>query len=381
MSKDAPLASKLKEGRVARGLSISELADIIGISRQSVSKYESGLSIPSADVFYKIMQTLQLPLAFFLVADKYEINNDGMMYFRSLKSADRKSLDMSEIRTLWMKKIYRELTRYIKFPSTNLPDISNEYLKDEYKIEDIEKITSMLREFWKLGNGPIDNLTYTLEKNGIIVTRIGIESTKIDAFSKWIDEDRLICFLGTNKNCAVRSRFDLAHELGHAVLHKCLDQMDLYDPKKLKRIEKEANMFASAFLLPHSSFGSEIMSTSLQHFVLLKERWKVSIQAMIYRCHELGYLSDDQTLYLRKKIVKSGIRENEPLDDKIEIERPSAIRQSVELLLNNKLIDKKSLIDIVNIPVEELEELLTLAEGTLKDNAKILNIDFRNNIK
>lgn len=323
------------------------------------------------------MQTLQLPLAFFLVGDKYEINNDGMMYFRSLRSADRKSLDMSEIRTLWMKRIYRVISQYIKFPPINLPDICNEYIKDEYSMDDIEKIASTIREYWNLGVGPIDNLTFTLEKNGIIVTRIGIESDKIDAFSKWIDEDRLICFLGTDKNCAVRSRFDLAHELGHAILHRTLDKKDLFDPKKLKRIEKEAHMFASAFLLPQTSFGSEIMSTSFQHFILLKERWKVSIQAMIYRCHELGYLSDDQTLYLRKKIVKSGMRENEPLDDVIEIEHPSAIRQSIELLLDNNLIDKKTLISIVNIPVEELEELLTLPKGTLVENAKVLKLDFK----
>lgn len=76
-----------------------------------------------------------------------------------------------------------------------------------------------------------------------------------------------------------------------------IDQDQLSDSKIMARIEKEANRFAGAFLLPKESFAQEIISTSFSHFISLKKRWKVSIAAMLYRYEDLGILSDNQLLY------------------------------------------------------------------------------------
>jgi len=372
-NKRTPFEDKLKEARIARGYTLTELAEKIGVSRQSVSKYESGLSVPSAPVFSEIVKALEFPLAFFYTENKISSKQEGPIYFRSLKSADRKNRDVSEIRAIWMNRVYSFVEQYIGFPKLNLPDFDDSLIKDAYSPDDINKIANILRGYWDIGDGPIDNLTFLLEKNGIIVTQIPINDSKIDAFSRWIG-DKPIIFLGSDKNCAVRSRFDLAHELGHAILHRHHHPSTLQDAKKLISIEKEANSFASAFLLPENSFSSEIMSTSLDHFIVLKKRWKVSIQAMIFRCNELGYLSDDQTLYLRKKISKLNMRKKEPLDDVLLPERPLALRQGIELLLDKGVLSKKDIRDTFNFPVSELEELLTLDHGTLSENAQVINL-------
>ena len=47
-------------------------------------------------------------------------------------------------------------------------------LKDEYTLEDIEKIAINVREYWKLGMGPIDNLVSVLQENGIIISKIKV---------------------------------------------------------------------------------------------------------------------------------------------------------------------------------------------------------------
>ena len=49
----------------------------------------------------------------------------------------------------------------------------------------------------------------------------------------------------TNKT-AEHSRFDAAHELGHLVLHR-------HGPPRGIEAERQANAFASAFLMPHGS--------------------------------------------------------------------------------------------------------------------------------
>lgn len=99
---------------------------------------------------------------------------------------------------------------YVNYPELNLPnDIE---LKDEYTLEDIEKIAINVREYWKLGMEPIDNLVSVLQENGIIISKIKVGNNKIDAFSKWINSTPYV-FLSIDKDSAVRSRFDIAHEL------------------------------------------------------------------------------------------------------------------------------------------------------------------------
>lgn len=372
----SPLAEKIKEARIARGYTLAELAEKIGVTRQSVSKYELGLSTPSASIFNNIVQTLGFPLAFFFTEDKVQAEHGEPIFFRSLKSADRKNRDISEIRAKWMKKICLFIKKYINFPKVNFPDLDDSLIKDKYSFEDIEQIANLVRDYWNIGRGPIENLAFLLERNGFLISKLGINDEKIDAFSTWIAE-RPVIFLGSDKECAVRSRFDLAHELGHAILHKHHHPSKLQEPKSLKLIEKEANMFASAFLLPKDTFGMEIMSTSLDHFIMLKRRWKVSIQAMVYRCNELKYLTDDQTLYIRKKMAKLNMRKNEPLDDELIPEKPVVIRQAVEMLLDKKILTKRQIKETFNLPVEEIEELLGLDPGMLSEQAQVIELKLK----
>ena len=51
-----------------------------------------------------------------------------------------------------------------------------------------------------------------------------------------------------------RIRFDLAHELGHILLHPWSESLEMIMREEVKMREKQANMFASAFLLPADDF-------------------------------------------------------------------------------------------------------------------------------
>ncbi|MCH6544747.1 MAG: ImmA/IrrE family metallo-endopeptidase, partial [Deltaproteobacteria bacterium] len=90
------------------------------------------------------------------------------------------------------------------------------------------------------------------------------ETSAVDAFSFWHGA-RPCIFLNPSKRSASRSRFDIAHELGHLVLHA-----DAAPGSPIH--EKEANAFASAFLLPRETFGSECPTQlSWSDFWKLKE--------------------------------------------------------------------------------------------------------------
>lgn len=46
-----------------------------------------------------------------------------------------------------------------------------------------------------------------------------------------------------------RIRFDMAHELGHIILHPWSESLELITKEEFKLRERQANIFASAFLV------------------------------------------------------------------------------------------------------------------------------------
>jgi Zn-dependent peptidase ImmA (M78 family) len=205
-----------------------------------------------------------------------------------------------------------------------------------------------------------------LESKGIVVCRYEMQDENVEAFSFW-NGPRPFVFIASEKEAGVRRRYDLAHELGHLVLHRWIEQSDLEDRPTLKAIEREADKFAGAFLLPSTSFPNEVYTTRLDAFVPLKERWKVSIQAMVFRCRDLDLIDDDQTLNLYKQISFRRWRKNEPLDDprKIPIEQPRLLKRAVELVLES---GKKHPDDILNelaLSAGWIEAFCSLEPGAL----------------
>ena len=157
--------------------------------------------------------------------------------------------------------------------------------------------------------------------------------------------------------------FVLAHELGHLIMHRHINQDDLSNKNTLDKIELEANQFAAAFLLPLSSFNKEVISSSINHFVILKERWKVSISAMIRRCSDANILTDNQIRYLNSQMIKYNYYRKEPLDDVIKIEEPYLIKQGLNLLLENNILNKQKVLDILSLNAIEAEKLFCLGDN------------------
>lgn len=368
-----PIPERLREARLARGYTTTELADGIGVSRQAISQFELGHAVPSAVIFARIIEKLNLPLAFFFNPIK-ELNSPvGATFFRSLKSANKISREILTIKAGWIEEIYLYLKKYIDFPKVNLPDYSSGEILTK---EDIENIAVSVRKTWGLGLGPISNLILLLEKQGIIIAKDFIGDLKMDACSQWRGE-RPFIFLGSDKESAVRSRLDAAHELGHLLLHMWVDNVQLSDPKILKRIEEEAYSFAGAFLMPKDTFIQEVMSTSINHFITLKKRWKVSIAAMIKRCDELGLFSEHQVTYLWKQMARLKYRTREPLDDELTPENPSILKQAISLLLENGVQTAVEIVDAIKLTPNEIESLCCLPVGILASEGKVIPLKLK----
>lgn len=355
---------RLREARISRGMTAKELAEKIGKTSQAISQYERGENLPSTEVLFNISNVLSFPLPYFSDPIKEVTDTTmGPTYFRSLTAATKMARDKHKIKVKHVERIFNFLDKYVDFPCVNVPDYSSDDLDDDR----IEEIANEVRRFWGLGLGPIDNLTLLLEKQGIIVSLYNLNEEKLDACSQWRG-NRPYIFLCDDNKSAARYNFDLAHELGHLVLHRWIDVADL---NTLKKIEKQAYRFAGAFLMPENTFSREVITNSIDQFISLKRRWKVSIQAMVYRCEELEYLSEHQALYLRKKISMNKWRKNEPLDNELLFNKPSMFRQAFEMILENNVLIPSGIIESIKFHASDIEELAVLKPGTLNPRKDI----------
>jgi len=362
--KSGIIPARIREARISRGYSLQTLSDEIGVSSQAISQYELGSIKPQPDVLMRLMNTLNFPLNFFKKPKNLDNNcSNSAIYFRCMKSTPKKFKEAYSCRVGWVHEIYKYIEKYVDFPKVNLPDFSR-YFKEDICLEDIESIAVELRKHWNVNEVPINKLSELLEENGFVIAHIKYSSKKVDAFSQWYGNTPYI-FLGS-ETTACRWRFDLAHELGHLILHQNISQEDLNKKEVLEKIEYEANYFAGAFLLPAKNFSKELISISINYFALLKEKWKVSITAMIKRAQHLNLLTDNQARYLFAKISEKGYKKKEPLDDKIPFEKPYLIKQSIELLIKNKILTTDYLLDVLAYNKVELDELFFLPTELLE---------------
>lgn len=357
---------RLKTARIYRNMSMTELADNIGIKKQAISQFENGLSNPKPETEFSLISVLRFPRTFFYQKDKnLEINNT---FFRALSTTNALDKKTQEIKTKLIVEIYNFLCEYLDLPVLNLPQINHN------SKEDIENIALSLRAYWNIGELPIQNMVNLIENNGIIVSAFDVESDKIDAFTQIhnIKTFPQYCVVvGNNKKSAVRRNFDIAHELGHIMLHSNIENLDELSAEQLKELENEANLFASAFLMPKNAFYNDLSSASdLRSYIELKRKWNVSIAAMLIRAKSLGRISIKEYQSLMKSMSYRKWRVHEPLDDVLKISVPTLFSTAIDVLFENKVMTPQTFVSKLSnyglsIYPNELEELLSLPQGTL----------------
>jgi Zn-dependent peptidase ImmA (M78 family)/transcriptional regulator with XRE-family HTH domain len=329
------IPSRLRDARVAKRLNQAELAAIVGVTRQSISAYELGDKAPEAVTLVLIADALDQPLGFFTCEDRPKFGDFGTRFFRAFGPETKRRNLMCDVYASWMAQTARYLDDLVNYPPVNLPSFAPADADGAYTDEEIEEAAAECRSKWGLSHGPVSNFLALAEGKGIITSRIFLEGEQVQAFSFW-NGARPFVFLASDTNSMARARFDVAHEIGHLVLHRGVGQEDVENPKVLRSVETEANRFAGALLLPRQSFPNEVFTTRLDAFVELKRRWKVAIQAMVYRCKDLGIFDDYQITNLYKQISARKWRAREPLDDigAFPLEQPSTLRRAVSMVLS-----------------------------------------------
>ena len=331
---------RLVLARKIRRLTKTGLSDLVKLKPRTITRIESGNKEPEQKIVQAISDALKFPVEFFMGGDPF-LPDAGSVSFRSLAKMRAKDRDGSIADVGLASELLDWIEVRFRLPEPDLPDFSHE--------TDPEAAASVLRQIWRIGVRPIGHITSFLEEHGVrFFSTVGQQSSSVDACSLWIDETPLI-FLNHAKT-AEHSIFDAAHELGHLVLHK----HSVYPPSR--SVEREANMFASAFLMPEEAVRPYIPWRVTPETVLReKARWRVSAMAMLRRLYALKLLTDWQYKGMCIEFTRRGFRSDEP--DGIERER-SVLWPRVFSKLWRERMTMDKIADSLHIDLYDLERLM-----------------------
>jgi putative transcription regulator len=352
--------SRIQLARKRRSYTKASLAEELGVSPRAITDYEeSGAPLSRAG---DLAHALDFPKDFFLDSNEISSVESGAIHFRAtrtLKAKDRaKAESIIQIASLvegWInEKFY-------------LPEIDID--PSEYHGLSPREVSKKLRTAWEIPlHTPMPDMIKICEAKGIRVFTLPEFAKKIDAFSVWYNETPFI-FLSRLKT-PERVRFDIAHELGHLLMH-----IDTDLTSTNKKEESEANEFASNLLIPFPEIESYIpKSIDLNIILKAKKAYGVSAAAMEYALWANGFISDWNHRSMCVDMSKMGYRSGEPGSDMVY--EVSQIFQYVYKGENVK--DRISAYDIakdINVPINDIIDITFNIEPRVIQDTEIVKSD------
>lgn len=371
------IGQRLKQARLGAGLSMEELVGKMGhsLTRQAISKYETGKSSPSPEILVRLAETLGVKTSYFMEEPKVQIK------FIAYRKHSR--LPKNE-----MNRLQVEVTNHVE-NYCELASIFSERLNDKIeknvvgipkpknvgRIEEAEKIAREIRERWKIGMDPIENLVETLEDHAAIVLALN-DHNKFDGISARAnflhDNEKIMPVIVTNSDVpGDRQRFNLAHELGHLIIQ----------PIGTKQDEEIAHRFAAAFLVPDiiafKELGHSRSRIEFDELLLLKHKYGISMQAWLRRAKDLGIISF--SWYKNASVIfrKRGWHRREP-GKQLPPEKPTKFQQFVLRAFAENIISRERAEELcpgaVSLDTNDQEEInaKVIAIMSLEERNRIL---------
>lgn len=352
------LAQNLKLARLFNELSLQELADAVGKSRQYLSRLESGIEQPTESLELDLAEVLNVLPGFFRALDAMPIA-DEQCHFRKQLTTKVALRQIARAKGEMFKRLVSVLDRNLDFPAYG-------FLHEEPATpEEIEKVAEACRAEWELGLGPISNMIRVAESAGAVLTRIDGLANEIDAIS--FATRRPVITLNAEGKSACRSRFGIAHEIGHLTIHVGVQTGD-------RLTENQANRFASAFLMPRAYFIKECQRTfkgsrlNWSAIVDIKLKWKVSKAAILYRGRQLGVFSEDQYRSGVITLRRHGEALQEREDDAIVPEAPEIVSDGLQVLEQQCGMPRNAIAREMFVKPKLLDQLLGVQDEVRAEN-------------
>jgi Zn-dependent peptidase ImmA (M78 family)/transcriptional regulator with XRE-family HTH domain len=341
--------ARLTLARHLAGLRKSDLAQLVDASPTAVAAWESGAKRPAPANVRRLALSLQIDPGFFAMRPEDIAALSTTPHFRSLRSTTQLARDQAFAYGQLAVDIATSLEKHVEYPEPDIPSfpvpIDPVPIDTGAPADDApEAAARHVRAEWGIGQGPVPHLVRLLENHGVLIVFSPPQTAAVDAYS-FDSRLRPVVVLNPVKCDYYRQRFDVAHELGHLVMHTDAEPGG-------RTVEDQANRFAAELLLPEAGIRADLPKTmnaaAWQTLARLKEHWGTSIQALLYRARRLGTLTEVSYRNAMNTLTTRGWRRGEPGLITV-LEQPSILPRAIELLAAEG-ITEPALLDQCRVP-------------------------------
>lgn len=311
---------RLTLARRLRGLRKNQLAQAVGTTPKAIGRYEAGVQEPEDATVRRLAVALAVPVGFFQ-SGRSPVSMDGA-HFRSLRSTTQIERDQALAYGRIATDVVAVLEKLVDFPQVDLPEypVSPDEIAGPGPVEAARLARKALLD----RPGPVPHVVRLLEAHGVIVLVLPEAAERVDAFSAGV-HPRPMVFFNPAKGDYWRNRFDGAHELGHLVMHADAEPGE-------KVVEDQAHRFAAEFLMPEADIAGELpASPDWERLAELKEKWGVSIAALLYRTRTLGIMTETAYRNAMSTLSSRGWRRQEPGAAR-PLEQPTMLTRALEVV-------------------------------------------------
>ena len=276
---------------------MKELSDKTGnaVSKQTISKYESGQAMAGSDILGKLATALNVNMEYFFRPFSFDISE--------IKISFRKKTSVHAKEEVSLKsKIQDKIERFLELEKILSIDSVQDKTESFPSITSYAQMTTLaarIRKSWGMGLAPIDNVRELLMRHGIKVFDVD-GPDGFDGVSGIVNETAWVIVLNENINHVERKRLTCLHEYAHLLTDRHFDS-------SLTQKEKEnlCNDFASEMLMP-SQVLKDMFDTkpkiSFQELISLQCMYGISIDAIMYSLKRLSIISDKRyrSYWIRK---------------------------------------------------------------------------------
>lgn len=349
------LGEKLKQSRQAAGLSTRAVAEQIRhfapVSHATIANYEKDASQPPVDVLAAMASVYQRPINWFL-------GNGPIL--RGVRYRNLKSKVGVRARQQFEGEVQRWLDAYVAIETHLDMPLDREQGTENSKLARFEvnpeespreTATRLRREVLDLDDdSPVLSVIDILEQSGVRTLEMDTELA-IDGMAAALGEDYVVVL--SHDSSADRARLTAAHELGHVIRGDCTDGQES------KAEERAAFEFASHLLLTSKMLTAAFKRKSVVDLVRFKERYGISLAAMVYRAQEEHIIREDEAKRLWIAFAQRGWKTKEP--GRVMADRPNRFESLIAHAVEEKQLTFKALADICGVREHELRHRLDMA--------------------
>ena len=231
MNGETIYSDRVKQARELKRLTQKQVADAVGVNQSTIARIEDGTTLsPLYDLLSAIAHETDVTVEFFRREPVKPFPKGSLVY----RARSRITLGEQNQAHQYAKLLVEQTQRMgkrLSLPALQLP-ICEDPAQAARLTRGVLGIAPLI---------PMPHLVNHLERHGIVVFGLPFMMEKVDAFSAWAEMDGERPFVALSGDCpGDRTRFSVAHELGHLVIHKGLDGRN-------QDLEAEANQFAAEF--------------------------------------------------------------------------------------------------------------------------------------